>query len=121
MNKEDVFSIIKGDTVIKHIFISSPEIPQTKIDKVFFTCKALEVEKELTFNADKNCYILTFTPEETENFKSSKQFPFDFDITIKLVDEGEGETTIPGDVYTIVYRQSIVVLPKTNKVAALGD
>ena len=93
--------IIQGDTYeakMRCIGIDDLSI----IEKIFFSCKDLEVCKEIKYDEEVGSYVLKFTPEETAKMRACVS---DFDITVKFVDSNK---------HTPIYRKKIIVLRKVN-------
>lgn len=93
--------IIQGDTYeakLKCTGIDDLSI----IEKIFFSCKDLEVCKEIKYDEEVGSYVLKFTPEETAKMPDCIS---DFDITVKYTDS---------NVQTPIYRKKITIQRKVN-------
>lgn len=77
-------SIIQGDTLSYRMRVGGVSIEN--IQKIVFTCRYLNLEKELTLTQDENyndVYVLEYTADETEIWKAVETT---FDITIFFVE-----------------------------------
>lgn len=94
--------IVQGDTYEQNVYIDG--VAPTSINGVFFSCKKLELSKQLTYVDDIKGYVLLLSSQET---KDLKPITTDYDITIKLIDDS---------IKTGLYRGKLIVLEKTNTV-----
>lgn len=104
---KNVIEIIQGDTLQKNVLISG--VSETQISKVYFSCKKIEIEKELTYDSEIERYVLRIESDET---KELEPITTDYDLTIKFTDD---------DVSTVLYRGILKVLPKVNEVGDLTN
>ena len=98
-------SIIQGDSYSKKI--SFTNIDNSLIKSVYFTCKVLNLKKELV--ESNGIYFLDFTKEETENYTPVQG---NYDLTVEFTDS---------KINTIVYNSFIEILPKTNTLDIAGE
>ena len=98
-------SIIQGDSYSKKISITN--IDNSLIKSVYFTCKILNLKKELVHS--NNQFILDFTKEETQKFNVCQG---NYDLTVEFTDL---------KINTIVYNSFIEILPKTNTLDITGE
>lgn len=93
-------SIIQGDSYQKSIEITN--VDTELIESIVFSCKALNLTRELTKSLIGNKYELYFTSTETAAFSVLNS---NYDLTVKFND---------GKIKTIIYNSFIEVLPKNN-------
>lgn len=98
--------IIQGDTYNAKIVIKKNEaiLDHSLIDKVYFTCKGLNIQIEPQYDAIENAYLLEIPSSETQTYNIGK---YDFDITILFVNQ---------HIKTAVYEDVLQVLKKHNEV-----
>ena len=107
MNYNYTITIIRGDTCQKNVSITGVET--SLIDSVYFSCNDLEIDKALTYDNTIGKWIFRLEPNETSLLK---KITSDFDITVKFTDDS---------ISTLIYRGTIRVLPKNNKVGELSN
>lgn len=100
-------SIIQGDSYQKSIEITN--VDTELIESIVFSCKALNLTRELTKSLIGNKYELYFTATETLAFSV---FNSSYDLTVKFKDS---------KIKTIVYNSFIEVLPKNNTLSDEED
>ena len=100
-------SIIQGDSYQKNIVITN--VDTELIESVVFSCKTLNLTRELTKSLIGNKYELYFTATETLAFSV---FNSNYDLTVKFKDS---------KIKTIVYNSFIEVLPKNNTLSDEED
>ena len=100
MNQNSNLKLIQGDSF--QVNVTLDNVDNLIIDSIIFSCSALGLCKKLEH--DLNKWVFKLTSSETKNFP---KFIGDYDLTIKFID---GNTT------TVIYRNSIEVLPKTNDI-----
>lgn len=102
MSNGVILSIIQGDSYQRNIKIMG--IDSSLIEEIYLSSSKLELKKKLTYNKCLQKWVFKLTPEETKNLKSIST---DFDITIRCVSD---------DIFTVIYKGTIKVLPKSNEV-----
>ena len=94
--------IIQGDSYQKNVVIEN--VQHEFIDSVYISCKGLNICQQLTYSSQRDKYTFFLTRQETTDLPNGT---YDYDLTIKFMDD---------IVKTIPYRESLVILPKLNKV-----
>ena len=99
--KTDVI-IIQKDTYQKRIKLDN--IDNTTIEGVYVSCKELELSQKTTYDGVNGVYVFELQPSDTEMLATGD---YTYDITLKLTTD---------DVFTLIYKGNLKVLPKTNSV-----
>lgn len=104
MAYEGRLEIVSGDTY--DILIEVENFDSSLIEKIVFSCKALDLIKDFDrdWAENSNLFALRFDSEETKNFPPKC---FDYDITVIFTD---------GTINTATYRSAIKIYPKVNKI-----
>lgn len=102
-------NIVQGDSYKAKVIIKNADgtvVDRNLIDKIYFTSKSLNVQKQITYDTDLSNYILSLTPAETKLFKPEEH---SFDLTIIFTSES---------IKTVTYEGVILVLAKHNEISA---
>lgn len=94
--------IIQGDSYQKKVKIIN--VDNSLIDSVIMSCEKLNINKELTYDSEKQEYVFYLSPEETSAYQENLA---NYDFTIKFKDD---------NIKTICYNSMIRVMPKNNAV-----
>lgn len=100
-----MIEIITGDDVEVDVVVNTQGV-QGVIDKVYFTCEKLQLQKILTFDADRNIYVIKIPHHETEVLKP---ITTTYDITVVFVGN---------KISTAAFNEQLVVRDKINEVTA---
>lgn len=93
--------IIQGDSCRKKITVENVET--LCISQILFTCKDLNISKELSYDETIDKFVLYFSSKETAELPSGVT---DCDLTVRFIDT---------QIKTAMYKGLFVILEKTNK------
>lgn len=98
--------IIQGDTCIEEFVINKDgqSLDDSFIESVFFTVKDLNINKTLTYDADRNAFVLLIDSADTATYQCMRS---NYDLTVFFRE---------GSIKTAIFNSSFNVYEKKNKV-----
>lgn len=95
-------NIIQGDSYTKNVIIKN--VDHELIETVNITCKALNVDKDLTYDSTTNKYIFNLSPEETSEFKVMLT---NYDLTVTLINNRK-KTVCYNSVFRVMKKNNVI-------------